>query len=131
MPDFDTLVPAPERLLPIQLCCHVSKAIIFCLREQQHLISPIILNQKSIFSKTKFTQTTFLNLTRGGAAPPPSALLRGLPSAPVPPLATPLYNIYIYACILSFFYHPSFPFFSIFSVSCNFVVFQTIKRCFK
>ena len=45
--------------------------------------------------------------------------LKGVAERPhAPPLATPLYNMYIYACILYFFYHPSFPFFSIFSVSC-------------
>ena len=35
VPDFDTLVPAPELSLPIQLCRHISKGIIFCIRERQ------------------------------------------------------------------------------------------------
>ena len=102
MPDFDTLVPTLELLLPIQLCCHVSKAIIFCLRERQHLISPIILNQKSIFSKTKFTQTTFLNLTRGGAAPPLCSL-KGVAERPRAPPSLRL-------CIIFTYMHVSFPF---------------------
>ena len=29
IPDFDILVPAPELLLQIQFCCHISKRIIF------------------------------------------------------------------------------------------------------
>ena len=31
VPDFDTLVPAPELSLPIGLCRHISKRIIFCI----------------------------------------------------------------------------------------------------
>ena len=29
LPDFETLVPGPELSLPIQLCRHISKGIIF------------------------------------------------------------------------------------------------------
>ena len=35
VPDFDTLVPAPELSLPIQLCRHISKGVIFCIRKRQ------------------------------------------------------------------------------------------------
>ena len=34
-PNFYTLVPAPERSLPIQRVAHFSKGIIFCIRERQ------------------------------------------------------------------------------------------------
>ena len=35
VPNFDTLDPAPELSLLIQLCRHISKGIIFCIHERQ------------------------------------------------------------------------------------------------
>ena len=35
VPDFDTLVPAPELSLPIQFCRYISREIVFWIHERQ------------------------------------------------------------------------------------------------
>ena len=63
VPDFDTLVPARGLSLPIQLCRHISKGIIFCIREWQ-LLSGI----ESV--KTRYVSCSFV---AGTSAPSPGA----------------------------------------------------------
>ena len=35
VPDFVKIVPAPELSIPIQLCRHISKGVVFCIHKRQ------------------------------------------------------------------------------------------------
>ena len=41
LPDFDTIVPAPELSLPILLCRHISKGITFCFGAGTRVSNPV------------------------------------------------------------------------------------------